>query len=163
MPTLKRQVQTYRRANAALVESNIRLVASIARRTIKLYRTEVDFHDACLQGIIGITRAVEKFDPSKDFYFSTYAVWWIRGEIQKLVSDKSSPIRLPDHVRKKINDVWIIYVVFYGRILYIPVLPVPPSGTMLPFATRKRKSNKSNSKGMCLYQSCIWSTYVFLT
>lgn len=107
VPDLKKQIRKSHRAKAALVEANLRLVVTVARQTVKKHRTEISFHDACQEGILGLTRACEKFDPTKDFRFSTYAMWWIKGEIHRSVTDQSSPIRLPANVRKKVNEIRI--------------------------------------------------------
>lgn len=107
VPDLKKQIRKSHRAKAALVEANLRLVVTVARQTVKKHRTEINFHDACQQGIVGLTRACEKFDPTKDFRFSTYAMWWIKGEMHKSITDQTSPIRIPANVRKKVNEIRI--------------------------------------------------------
>lgn len=104
---LKKQIRKSQRAKAALVEANLRLVVTSARRAVKKSKSDLSFHDACQDGIIGLTRAAEKFDPDRDFRFSTYSLWWIRGEITKSINDQSSQIRLPRSARKKINDIRI--------------------------------------------------------
>lgn len=95
------------KAKAALVEANLRLVVTVARQTVKKNRSEISFQDACQEGIIGLSRATEKFDPDKGFRFSSYAVWWIRKMIHKNVSEQSSPVRLPSNAMLKINDIRI--------------------------------------------------------
>jgi len=108
VPHLKRQIRKSQRAKAALVEANLRLVVTTARRAVKKSQSaDLSFHDACQDGIIGLTRAAERFDPDRDFRFSTYALWWIRGEITKSINHQSSQIRLPRSARKKINDIRI--------------------------------------------------------
>lgn len=104
---LKKQIRKSQRAKAALVEANLRLVVTSARQAVKKSKSELSFHDACQDGIIGLTRAAEKFDPDRDFRFSTYSLWWIKGEITKSINDQSSQIRLPRSARKKINDIRI--------------------------------------------------------
>ena len=108
VPELKRQIRKSQRAKAALVEANLRLVVTTARRAVKKSPSaDLSFHDACQDGIIGLTRAAERFDPDRDFRFSTYALWWIRGEITKSINHQSSQIRLPRSARKQINDIRI--------------------------------------------------------
>jgi RNA polymerase primary sigma factor len=89
------------------VEANLRLVVTVARQTVKKGRTEISFQDACQEGVLGLTRAAEKFDPEKGFRFSSYAVWWIKKMIHKNVSDQSRQVRLPVNVMRKINDIRI--------------------------------------------------------
>jgi RNA polymerase primary sigma factor len=104
---LRNQVRRSQKAKAALVEANLRLVVTVARQTVKKNRSEISFQDACQEGIIGLSRAAEKFDPDKGFRFSSYAVWWIRKMIHKNVSEQSRPFHLPANAMKKINDIRI--------------------------------------------------------
>lgn len=107
VPELKKQVRRSQKAKAALTEANLRLVVTVARQTVKKNRSEISFQDACQEGIIGLSRACDKFDPEKGFRFSTYAVWWIRKLIHKNVSEQSRPVRLPASAMRKINDIRI--------------------------------------------------------
>lgn len=107
MPELRKQIRRSQKAKVALVEANLRLVVTVARQTVKMGRTEINFQDACQEGILGLTRATEKFDPSKGFRFSSYAVWWIKKMIHKNVSEQSRQVRLPPNVMRKINDIRI--------------------------------------------------------
>jgi len=106
---LKRQMKRSQRAKAALMEANLRLVITVARQTVKSHRSEINFQDACQEGILGLQRACEKFDPTKGFRFSTYAIWWIKRDVHKSVNDQAtgSGPRLPAHARQKINDIKI--------------------------------------------------------
>jgi RNA polymerase sigma factor (sigma-70 family) len=105
---LKKQIRRSQKAKAALVEANLRLVVTVARQTVKKGRSEINFQDACQEGILGLTRAAEKFDPEKGFRFSSYAVWWIKKMIHQNVSDQSRQVRLPANTMRKINDIRIL-------------------------------------------------------
>jgi RNA polymerase primary sigma factor len=107
VPLLKKQIRRSQQAKAALVEANLRLVVTVARQTVRQGRTEINFQDACQEGILGLTRASEKFDPEKGFRFSSYAVWWIKKRIHQSVTEQSRPMRLPPSVIRKINDIRI--------------------------------------------------------
>lgn len=99
---LKRQIRRSLRAKKALTESNIRLVVSIAKRFGNLGLT---LQDLCQEGILGLTKACEKFDPELGFRFSTYATWWIRQSIHKALNDQSRTIRLPSHIFQKLTEI----------------------------------------------------------
>lgn len=73
----------------------------------KSENNSIQFQDACQQGIIGLTRATEKFDPELGFRFSTYAIWWIQKEVTKNVSEQTRVVRVPPNAIKKINDIRI--------------------------------------------------------
>jgi len=108
VPQLKKQIRRSQRAKAALIEANLRLVVTVARQTVKQKNDNpINFQDACQEGIIGLSIACEKFDPSKGFRFSTYAVWWIRREVQNNVNTQARSVRLPASAMKKINDIRI--------------------------------------------------------
>ncbi|KAL7437829.1 hypothetical protein ACHAXM_005854 [Skeletonema potamos] len=104
VPSLKQQIRRSQRAKAALIEANLRLVITVAPKS---ENNSIQFQDACQQGIIGLTRATEKFDPELGFRFSTYAIWWIQKEVAKNVSEQSRAMRVPPNAIKKINDIRI--------------------------------------------------------
>lgn len=97
---LKKQIRRSLRAKAALTESNIRLVISIAKRYQK---RGLSFQDLSQEGILGLTRACEKFDPERGFRFSTYATWWIKQSIMRAIADQGRTIRLPVHIHDQLN------------------------------------------------------------
>ena len=84
------------KARKKLIESNYRLVISIAK---KYHRDELDFQDMIQESSIGLIKAVDRFDPSLGYKFSTYACWWIKQSALQYVNENSSNIKVPTHSR----------------------------------------------------------------
>ncbi len=99
---LARLVQDGQHARERLIQSNLRLVVSIAKKYIG---RGMSLLDLIQEGNIGLMRATEKFDYRRGFKFSTYATWWIRQAITRVIADQSRTIRLPVHVGETINRV----------------------------------------------------------
>jgi RNA polymerase primary sigma factor len=95
-------VQEGQDAREILIESNLRLVVSIAKRYLG---RGMQFQDLIQEGNMGLMKAVNKFDPTKGFKFSTYATWWIRQAITRAIADQARTIRIPVHMVETINKL----------------------------------------------------------
>ncbi|MCB0983046.1 MAG: sigma-70 family RNA polymerase sigma factor, partial [Ilumatobacter sp.] len=99
---LQRVVHDGQLAKGELIQANLRLVVSIAKR---YSGRGMQFLDLIQEGNLGLMRAVDKFDHTKGFKFSTYATWWIRKAITRGMADQSRTIRLPVHLVEQVNKL----------------------------------------------------------
>ena len=99
---INRRIEIGQHAREVLIESNLRLVVSIAKRYLG---RGMQFQDLIQEGNMGLMKAVNKFDPTKGFKFSTYATWWIRQAITRAIADQARTIRIPVHMVETINKL----------------------------------------------------------
>jgi RNA polymerase primary sigma factor len=99
---IKEKIKLGNNARRRLAEANLRLVVSVAKRFLG---RGMNFSDLVQEGNVGLLKAVEKFDHTRGYKFSTYATWWIRQAISRAIADQARTIRIPVHMVETVNRV----------------------------------------------------------
>lgn len=101
----KRCIRSGQRAKDRMIKANLRLVVNVSRKYTSRITASLSIDDLIQEGMLGLARAVEKFDPERGYKFSTYAYWWIRQSISRAVDCYSQTVRRPVHVCETIARI----------------------------------------------------------
>jgi RNA polymerase primary sigma factor len=104
----ERKARSGLRAQEELIRCNLRLVLSIVRKHRGYATPGMDFDDLFQEGVLGLQRAIVKFDPDRGFKLSTYATWWIRQSISRAIADHGRSVRIPVHMWEQVRTVWAV-------------------------------------------------------
>jgi RNA polymerase sigma factor (sigma-70 family) len=129
-----------------LIMSNTRLAVIIVRKYVK-YSTNLTIDDLIQEGIFGIMKAIDRFDPELEYKFSTYASWWIRHRIQRAISDLDSLIRYPAHVYDTMLSIKKIennYLTQYGIVDNEKIAEIIKNSTLRQFSVKNAMESKNN-------------------
>ena len=100
-------LQGAKKAREKLIQANLRLVISIAKKHYNKYRQNLPLADLIQEGNMGLMKAVEKFEYRRGYKFSTYATWWIRQAITRAIADQARTIRIPVHMVETMNKIYM--------------------------------------------------------
>jgi RNA polymerase primary sigma factor len=104
----ERVARSGKRAQDRLISCNLRLVLSIVHKHRRQATPGMDFDDLFQEGILGLQRAIVKFDPDRGFKLSTYATWWIRQSLTRAIADHGRSVRIPVHMWEQVRKVWAV-------------------------------------------------------
>jgi RNA polymerase primary sigma factor len=100
----KKTIKIGVKARDRMISANMRLVAVVAQKH-NVRQTHMTLQDLIQEGMIGLARAVEKYEPTRGYKFSTYAYWWIRQRITRAIEHQEGAIRVPAHIQRMIRDI----------------------------------------------------------